>query len=236
MNYYIIAGEASGDLHASNLMRVLRQRDVPARFRCCGGDLMQAQGGTIVTHYSEMAYMGFVEVVTHLPAVLRNIRRCKQDLLEHRPDVLILVDFPGFNLRIAAFAQEQGIPVFYYISPKIWAWNQKRALKIKRVVDHMFCILPFEVEFYRRFGMEVDYVGNPLMDAIDAWKSTASEISEGHPVIALLPGSRKQEIDHILPEMLKAATRFKGHQVVIAGAPSFSPDYYQPFIENLEIT
>src|SRR5690606_16478480 len=143
MDYYVIAGEASGDLHASNLMRELRRRDRAARFRCWGGDRMQAAGGVIVKHFREMAYMGFVE------------------LLKHGPDVLILVDFPGFNLRIAEFAKEHGIPVFYYISPKIWAWNQKRVLKIKRVVDRMFCILPFEVDFYRTWGMEVDYVGNP---------------------------------------------------------------------------
>lgn len=259
MNYYIIAGEASGDLHASNLMRELRQLDPAAAFRCWGGDLMQEQGGVIVKHYRDMAYMGFVEVIINLPAILRNIRLCKQDLLEHRPDVLILVDFPGFNLRIAEFAKARGIKVFYYISPKIWAWNQKRVLKIRRVVDRMFCILPFEVEFYRRWGMDVDYVGNPLMDAIEAWKTTGvgnspvssaspdiasvrqnispapQEVTPGAPVIALLPGSRKQEISRILPEMLDAVDGFSDFQPVVAGAPSFSVEFYQSFLEGRQI-
>ena len=255
MNYYIIAGEASGDLHASNLMRELRQRDPAADFRCWGGDLMQKEGGVIVKHYRDLAYMGFVEVLTHLPSILRNIRECKGDLLEYRPDVLILVDFPGFNLRIAEFAKKQGIPVFYYISPKIWAWNQKRVLKIKKVVDRMFCILPFEVDFYRRWGMEVDYVGNPLSDAIAAWEAedpAGTEDAAGtenvagtrprwmppdsRPVIALLAGSRKQEITRILPEMLKATDHFKDFSVVIAGAPSFSEAFYRPFIGNRPVT
>src|SRR5690606_38997141 len=191
----------------------------------------------------EMAYMGFVEVLKHLPAVLGNLRQCKQDLLKHRPDVLILVDFPGFNLRIAEFAKEHGIPVFYYISPKIWAWNQKRVLKIKRVVDRMFCILPFEVDFYRTWGMEVDYVGNPLVDAVSEWR--AARVSDGQtasggpddlPVVALLPGSRKQEITRILPEMLCAVDRFTGVEVVIAGAPTFSEDFYRPLIGDRRVS
>lgn len=243
MDYYVIAGEASGDLHASNLMRELRRRDRAARFRCWGGDRMQAAGGVIVKHFREMAYMGFVEVLKHLPAVLGNLRQCKQDLLKHRPDVLILVDFPGFNLRIAEFAKEHGILVFYYISPKIWAWNQKRVLKIKRVVDRMFCILPFEVDFYRTWGMEVDYVGNPLVDAVSEWR--AARVSDGQtasggpddlPVVALLPGSRKQEITRILPEMLCAVDRFTGVEVVIAGAPTFSEDFYRPLIGDRRVS
>ncbi|QEC52530.1 lipid-A-disaccharide synthase [Anseongella ginsenosidimutans] len=235
MKYYVIAGEASGDLHASNLMRELRRRDPSASFRCWGGDLMQQENGIIVKHYREMAYMGFVEVLTHLPAIFRNIRQCKQDLLQHRPDVLILVDFPGFNLRIAEFAKQQNIPVFYYISPKIWAWNQKRVLKIKRVVDKMFCILPFEVDFYRRWGMEVDYVGNPLADAIAAREATDAALHGDQPLIALLPGSRKQEITRILPEMLRATDHFKDFRVVIAGAPAFSEDFYRPFTGSRQI-
>src|ERR1700712_2323190 len=169
MKYYLVAGEASGDLHGANLMKALKERDPQAEFRFFGGDLMLAEGGTLVKHYADMAFMGFIEVVANLPAILKNLKLCKQDILGWQPDVLILIDFPGFNLKIADFAKANGILVCYYISPKVWAWNQKRVLKIKRVVDHMFCILPFEVDFYKGWGMQVDYVGNPLLDAVSAF-------------------------------------------------------------------
>jgi lipid-A-disaccharide synthase len=232
MNYYLIAGEASGDLHGSNLMKALKQHDAQATFNFFGGDLMKAEGGNLQKHYSEMAFMGFIEVIANLGTVLRNIKMAKQDILDKKPDVLILIDFPGFNLKIADFAKKQGIPVFYYISPKVWAWNQKRVLKIKKIVDRMFCILPFEVDFYKSWGMEVDYVGNPILDAIALNKSDAHFKSkhalDDRPLVAFLPGSRRQELERVLPEMLKAVDRFPEFQFAIAGAPSFTEkDYYK---------
>jgi len=239
MRYYMIAGEASGDLHGANLMKALKLEDSEAQFRFLGGDLMIAQGGDLVKHYSEMSYMGFAEVLMNLPAILRNLKNAKADLLANRPDALILIDFPGFNLKIAEFAKSKGIKVYYYISPKVWAWNQKRVLKIKKVVDKLFCILPFEVEFFRTWGMEVDYVGNPLLDAIAAFKPDA-QFKQKHglvekPIIALLPGSRKQEILKILPDMLQTASRFADYQFVIAGAPNFGPDFYKGFVGSQKI-
>src|SRR5690606_18658638 len=213
--------------------------DRAARFRCWGGDRMQAAGGVIVKHFREMAYMGFVEVLKHLPAVLGNLRQCKQDLLKHRPDVLILVDFPGFNLRIAEFAKEHGIPVFYYISPKIWAWNQKRVLKIKRVVDRMYCILPFEVDFYRSWGMEVDYVGNPLLDAIVDYRYQPDFLEKNRltdrPILALLPGSRGMEISRILPILAKLSLLFPAHHFVVACALNFILEFYRQHMGGLEL-
>ncbi|RZL15137.1 MAG: lipid-A-disaccharide synthase, partial [Pedobacter sp.] len=203
MKYYLVAGEASGDLHGANLMKALKNEDKEASFRYYGGDKMRSEGGTLVKHYAEMAFMGFTEVILNLRTILRNMRNCKADILANRPDVLVLIDFPGFNLKIAAFAKEQNIPVCYYISPKVWAWNQKRVLKIKKVVDRMFCILPFEVDFYRKWDFKVDYVGNPLLDAIaaftkeDQFRNTNSLGDK--KIIALLPGSRKQEILKKLP-------------------------------------
>ncbi len=170
MKYYLVAGEASGDLHGANLMKQLKERDPKAEFRFFGGDLMQAEGGTLVKHYAEMAYMGVVEVMMNLATILGNMKQCKKDIAAWQPDTVILIDFPGFNLKIAEFVKKQGIPVCFYISPKVWAWNQKRVLKIKRVVDHLFCILPFEVNFYKKWDMEVDYVGNPLLDAVAAFE------------------------------------------------------------------
>ena len=239
MKYYLIAGEASGDLHGANLMKTLKEVDVAADFRFYGGDLMQAQGGTLVKHYAEMAFMGFLEVALNILSILENIKKCKEDLLLHQPDVLILIDFPGFNLKIAKFAKEQGIKVYYYISPKVWAWNQKRVLKIKRDVDKMFCILPFEVDFYQKWGMEVDYVGNPLLDAIQAFTPNPNFKKDNNlsdkPIIALLPGSRKQELKYILPDMLSIVSSFPNHQFVIAGAPSFNLSFYQNFLKELKI-
>ncbi|MDT4823176.1 Lipid-A-disaccharide synthase [compost metagenome] len=233
MNYYLIAGEASGDLHGANLMKALKKEDPQAVFRYFGGDKMEAEGGVLVKHYAEMAFMGFTEVLLNLRTILKNMKFCKNDLMMHRPDVLILIDFPGFNLKIAEFAKQQGIRVYYYISPKVWAWNQKRVLRIKRVVDELFCILPFEVNFYASWGMEVHYVGNPLLDEIAAFKPDAAfKETAGlgqRPVIALLPGSRKQEIERLLPVMLHIIDRFPAYQFVIAAAPTFPEAYYRQF-------
>ncbi|MEW6467390.1 MAG: lipid-A-disaccharide synthase [Bacteroidota bacterium] len=238
MRYYIIAGEASGDLHASNLMRYLRQLDPAASFRCWGGDRMKAQGGELVKHYRELAFMGFTEVLMNLRTILQNIRYCKNDILEHRPDALILVDYPGFNMRIAEFARANGIRVFYYISPQVWAWKQSRVHKIKRTVDRMFVILPFEKDFYRNFGYEVDFVGHPLLDAIEEKEKasfrdfTREHGLSGKPIVALLPGSRRQEIAVMLPVMAALSRKFPDHQFVIAGAPSQPMEFYEGFIRG----
>ncbi|MFD0793486.1 lipid-A-disaccharide synthase [Mucilaginibacter litoreus] len=234
MKYYLVAGEASGDLHGANLMKALKELDTEAQFRYFGGDLMQAEGGTLVKHYAEMAFMGFVEVVMNLNTILKNLKHCKQDIAAYQPDVLVLIDFPGFNLKIAEFAKQHGLLVCYYISPKVWAWNQKRVLKIKRIVDHLFCILPFEVDFYKSWGMDIDYVGNPLLDAVDAFKPDNQFLQKYNlntkKIIALLPGSRKQEISRLLPDMASVITNFPNYQFVIAGAPSFAPAYYDTYI------
>lgn len=240
MKYYLIAGEASGDLHGANLMKALENEDPNAQFRYFGGDKMQAEGGDLVKHYADMAFMGFTEVLLNLRTILKNLKTCKADVLAYQPDVLILIDFPGFNLKIAEFANEHGIKVCYYISPKVWAWNQKRVLKIKRIVDHMFCILPFEVDFYKSWGMDVDYVGNPLLDEISNFSPNKGfrnqhQLTE-KPIIALLPGSRKQEIERLLPVMLSVVEDFKDYQFVIAAAPTFTAQYYQQFIGEAKVT
>ncbi len=239
MKYYLVAGEASGDLHGANLMKALKKQDPEASFRYFGGDLMKAKGGTLVKHYSEMAFMGFIEVVANIGTILKNIKFCKNDIFTWQPDTVILIDFPGFNLKIAEFAKNAGIPVCFYISPKVWAWNQKRVLKIKRDVDYMFCILPFEVEFYKKWGMKVDYVGNPLLDAVAAFKPDNNFIADNgftsKKLIALLPGSRHQEISRLLPVMLKAAAHFPGYQAVIAGAPTFNDKYYSQFVADNKV-
>jgi lipid-A-disaccharide synthase len=231
MKYYLVAGEASGDLHGANLMRALKAADPDAAFRYFGGDKMQQEGGTLVKHYADMAFMGFTEVVLNLRTILRNMKSCKQDILDYQPDALILIDFPGFNLKIAEFAKSKGIKVCYYISPKVWAWNQKRVLKIKKVVDKMFCILPFEVAFYKGWDMDIDYVGNPLLDEIALFKPDEQFLQhnklEGKKIVALLPGSRKQEIERLLPVMLQAAEGFTDYHFVIAGAPTFDTAYYK---------
>jgi lipid-A-disaccharide synthase len=237
MKYYIIAGEASGDLHASNLMRELKKRDNSAEFRCWGGDLMTAQGAHLVKHYRDLAFMGFTEVVMNLRTILKNIEICKNDLLEHKPDVLILVDYPGFNLRIADFAKKNGIKVFYYISPQIWAWKQSRVHKIKKIVDRMFVILPFEKDFYGKFDYNVDFVGHPLLDAVAGQTLHTSDwkISTSKPIIALLPGSRKQEISTMLPLFLSIKKHYPDHQFIIAGAPSQGKEFYQTFIKDNDV-
>lgn len=239
MKYYLVAGEASGDLHGANLMRALKEEDSAADFRYFGGDKMQAEGGTLVKHYADMAFMGFTEVVLNLRTILKNMKSCKQDIVAWQPDVLVLVDFPGFNLKIAEFAHAQGIKVYYYISPKVWAWNQKRVLKIKKVVDRMFCILPFEVGFYKEWGMEVDYVGNPLLDEKSYFVADPTFLKNnelaGEEIVALLPGSRKQEIERLLPVMLSVTDSFPGQVFVIAAAPTFTAEYYEQFIGSRNV-
>jgi lipid-A-disaccharide synthase len=239
MKYYLIAGEASGDLHGANLMKALKENDQQAEFRFFGGDLMRAEGGELVKHFADMAYMGFVEVVVNLRSILKNLKFCKEDLARWQPDVLILIDFPGFNLKIAEFGKKNNLLVCYYISPKVWAWNQRRVLKIKRIVGHMFCILPFEVDFYKKWGVDVDYVGNPLLDAVAAFKPDNDFYKHNNlspkKIIALLPGSRKQEINYLLPPMLKAAGQFENCQLVIAGAPSFNKGFYSEFLGEKNI-
>ena len=241
MKYYLIVGEASGDLHASNLMRALRREDPEAEFRFFGGDLMAKVGGVCVRHYKSLAYMGFVPVLLHLRTILRNMDFCKNDVEAWNPDVLILVDYPGFNLKIAQYIKlHTQIPVFYYISPKIWAWKEYRIKNIKRDVDALFSILPFEVDFYRKHGYPVHYVGNPCVDAVDAFRKSFKEtfddfVSAHHwgkkPVVALLAGSRKQEIKDNLKRMIQAARSFPDYQFVVAGAPGIEPDFYRQYID-----
>ncbi|HET6228156.1 MAG TPA: lipid-A-disaccharide synthase, partial [Bacteroidia bacterium] len=225
-------GEASGDLHASNLIHQLKALDTSADFRCWGGDLMEKQGAHLVKHYRDLAFMGFTEVLMNLRTILQNIEFCKKDVLQYQPDVLILVDYPGFNLRIAEFAKSKNIRVFYYISPQVWAWKQSRVHKIKQVVDKMFVILPFEKEFYKKFDYEVDFVGHPLLDAVAGYNTKPIEALSNNtkPIIALLPGSRKQEIDTMLPLMLTMQKYYPNHQFVIAGAPSQNEKLYQQYI------
>lgn len=235
MKYYIISGEASGDLHGSNLIKELRKLDGEASIRCWGGDLMEKAGATVVKHYRDLAFMGFAEVIQNLGTIFKNIRFCKQDISAFQPDVLILIDYPGFNLRIAAWAKQQGIKILYYISPQIWAWKENRIHGIKKNVDKMLVILPFEKEFYAKWNFNVEYVGHPLVEVIDAFRSTTiSEDSatahfdrnEDSRIIALLPGSRKQEILKKLPVMLQVAKRFPHYQFVVAKAPGLSEDFY----------
>lgn len=239
MKYYIISGEASGDLHASNLMKALKKEDSHAEFRFWGGDLMKEVGGTLVKHYKDLAFMGFAEVFMNLRTILNNIKFCKKDLLQYAPDALILVDYPGFNLRIAEFAKKNQITVHYYISPQIWAWKENRINKIKRDVDQMYVILPFEKEFYEdKHAFPVHFVGHPLLDAIANRKpvdpeffAAENELSD-KPIIALLPGSRKQEITKMLSIMLKMVPKFSDYQFVIAGAPGQDLSFYEKFLLN----
>ncbi|EGF57999.1 lipid-A-disaccharide synthase [Bacteroides fluxus] len=247
MKYYLIVGEASGDLHASHLMAALKGEDPQAEFRFFGGDMMAAVGGTMVKHYKELAYMGFIPVLLHLRTIFANMKRCKEDIVAWQPDVLILVDYPGFNLNIAKFVHaETQIPVFYYISPKIWAWKEYRIKNIKRDVDELFSILPFEVEFFEgKHRYPIHYVGNPTMDEVTAFLSSAPEEAfedfvradglPSKPVIAILAGSRKQEIKDNLPDMLRAASAFTGYQLVLAGAPGIAPEYYEQYMGGADV-
>lgn len=243
MKYYLIVGEASGDLHASNLMRALKEQDAEADFRFLGGDLMSAVGGIRVKHYKELAYMGFIPVLLHLRTIFKNMDRCKEDIIQWKPDVVILVDYPGFNLKIAEFVKKHtDIPIYYYISPKIWAWKEYRIKNIKRDVDELFSILPFEIEFFEGHQYPIHYVGNPCVDAVDAFRKNHSETLsefikvnglEQKPIIAILAGSRKQEIKDNLPDMLEAIKPFAGeYQFVLAGAPGIDPAYYQNYIRK----
>ena len=238
MKYYIIAGEASGDLHASNLMKALLKEDAKAEFRFWGGDLMQAVGGTMVKHYKERAFMGFAEVILNLRKILGLISFCKKDIDQFQPDNLIFIDNSGFNLRIAKWAKKQGFKTNYYISPQVWASRAGRVNAIKRDIDHMFVILPFETEFYKKYGYNVTFVGHPLLDAIaNKLSVNKAEFRKNHnlsekPIIALLPGSRKQEIIKMLSVMLKMSSKFTEFQFVIAGAPSQDYTFYKTFISN----
>ena len=242
MRYYLIVGEASGDLHASHLMRSLQAVDPAAEFRFFGGDLMTAVGGTRVKHFKELAYMGFIPVLLHLRTIFRNMAFCKKDIVEWAPDVVILVDYPGFNLNIAKFLKSKThIPVYYYISPKIWAWKEYRIKNIKRDVDELFSILPFEVNFFeKKHRYPIHYVGNPTADEVRSFLSTYNEdfeqfckanaLQADKPILALLAGSRRQEIKDNLPAMMQVAARFPQYQVVLAGAPSIADEYYEGFI------
>ena len=238
MKYYIIAGEASGDLHGSNLMKALKQKDPQAEIRFWGGDLMKTQGGTLVKHYRDLAFMGFLEVAMNLRTILNNIKFCKEDIRKNKPDILILVDYPGFNLRIAKFAKELGIKVVYYISPQLWAWKEGRVEIIKKYVDEMMVILPFEEEFYKGHGVHSHFVGHPLLDAIAGLNDISAEefkkengLNEKE-IIALLPGSRKQEVEKMLEIMLSVRPNFKNYQFVIAGAPSLPKEFYQKYVDD----
>lgn len=253
MKYYLISGEASGDLHGSNLVKQLYLADPSAEIRCWGGDLMQAAGATLVKHYRDLAFMGFAEVVKNLPTILKNIRFCKEDIRSYQPDVLVLIDYPGFNLRIAEWAKENGFKVVYYISPQVWAWKENRVKKMKQCIDKMLCILPFEKAYYHdKWNWEVDYVGHPLVEVVEEKQSgvkseklkvkslenegntgtaTYSPFTIHHsPLIALLPGSRKQEIQKKLPIMLEVAKSFPDYQFVVAQAPGLEDDFYAPFM------
>ena len=246
MKYYFIVGEASGDLHASHLMAALKVEDPQAEFRFFGGDLMAAVGGTMVKHYKELAYMGFIPVLLHLRTIFANMKRCKEDIVAWQPDVVILVDYPGFNLSIAKFLRAKThIPVYYYISPKIWAWKEYRIKNIKRDVDELFSILPFEVEFFEdKHHYPIHYVGNPTVDEVTLFRAEHPETFDGFvrennldskPIIALLAGSRKQEIKDNLPDMIRAASAFPEYQLVLAGAPGISPDYYHEYVGDAKV-
>lgn len=246
MKYYLIVGEASGDLHASHLMAALKAEDPQAEFRFFGGDLMAAVGGTMVKHYKELAYMGFIPVLLHLRTIFANMKRCKEDIVAWSPDVVVLVDYPGFNLHIAKFVHAKTqIPVYYYISPKIWAWKEYRIKNIKRDVDELFSILPFEVDFFEgKHHYPIHYVGNPTVDEVTAYEEAnprnfdefiAENQLEKKPIIALLAGSRKQEIKDNLPDMLKAASAFPEYQLVLAGAPGIAPEYYDKYIGQAKV-
>ncbi len=236
MKYYIIAGEASGDLHGSNLIKELKGLDAAADIRCWGGDKMQAAGGTLVKHYRELAFMGFTEVLMNLRTIFRNLKFCKEDILQFKPDVVILIDYPGFNLRIAKWAKQQGLKIIYYISPQVWAWKANRVKMMKQCIDKMLVILPFEKEYYQnKWSWEVEYVGHPLVEEIERHKvqGTRDKFSE-KPIVALLPGSRKQEIKKKLPVMLEVSKTFPEHQFIIAHAPSVDDSFYQAFISQYD--
>jgi lipid-A-disaccharide synthase len=248
MKYYIIAGEASGDLHGSNLIRELKKLDTTASIRCWGGDKMQEAGGELVKHYRELAFMGFTEVLMNLRTIFRNLKFCREDILQYKPDAVILIDYPGFNLRMAKWAKQQGLKVIYYISPQVWAWKENRVKMMKQCIDKMLVILPFEKDYFKnKWNWEVEYVGHPLVEVIDQFRAgsqepgvrdleteaTTSQLTTHHlPLIALLPGSRKQEILKKLPVMLEVSKHFPEHQFVVAQAPAVSDNFYKLFTER----
>lgn len=239
MRYYIIAGEASGDLHGSNLIRELKKIDTVATIRCWGGDLMEQAGGELVKHYRDLAFMGFIEVVKNLGTIMKNLRFCKEDILKFKPDTIVLIDYPGFNLRIAEWAKKHNIKVIYYISPQVWAWNESRVNSIKRSVDQMLVILPFEKAFYQKWNFAVEYVGHPLTEVVEAAKADSDQL---HPavnsplneknIIALLPGSRKQEIEKKLPIMLAVSEYFPDYHFIVAKASSLDDAFYEKLLQQ----
>jgi lipid-A-disaccharide synthase len=232
MKYYIIAGEASGDLHGSTLITEIKKLDSEANIRCWGGDKMQQAGGVLVKHYRDLAFMGFTEVLMNIRTIFRNLKFCKEDILAYKPDVLVLVDYPGFNLRIAKWAKEQGIKIAFYISPQVWAWKENRVKMMRECIDKMIVILPFEKDYFlNKWKWNVEYVGHPLVQVIDNYKKEhGNEINQSSNIVALLPGSRKQEISKKLPVMLKMASHFPEHQFVVAKAPGVDDEFYAPFI------
>ena len=243
MRYYIIAGETSGDLHGSNLMKAIRELDADAVFRCWGGDRMEAEGGVLVRHIRDLDYMGFVEVLRNIRRIMGHFKLCKKDLLAWKPDVLVLIDYPGFNLRMARFAKRQGIRVVYYISPQIWAWKQSRVRQIRKYVDKMLVILPFEKDFYERFGVNVDYTGHPLLDALQHGDelNEAATFRKRHaipdkPLVAILPGSRQQEIKRMLQVMVEASKDFPSHHFVVAGLSKYPREFYEQSVDGSGVT
>lgn len=236
MKYFLIAGEASGDLHGSNLIKAIKLKDPTAEFKFWGGDLMMEQAGNVglLMHYKQVTIMGFVEVVLNLKSIFNNIKRCKDDIIAYQPDVVILIDYPGFNLRIAEFCKQKGIKTAYYIAPKIWAWKESRGKKLEKFVDELLLIFPFEVDYFKKWKVNATYVGNPLLDAISNHqpKTLTATKTDTRPIIALLPGSRKQEINKILPLMLKVVEHYPTYQFVIAGAPGLEEQHYAPFLNN----
>ncbi len=235
MKYFVIAGEASGDLHGSNLIKALKKEDPNAEFLAWGGDLMEDAGATILKHYKDLAFMGFLVVLQNLKTILGNEKLCKSQIVDYNPDAVIFIDYPGFNLRIAKWAKLKGFKTLYYISPKVWAWKQSRAKKIKKYIDQLYVIFPFEVPFYKEYDYEVSFIGHPLMDAISQFQNESKSVEsfrevhhlDERPIISMLPGSRNDEIRHMLPVMLETARRFPEYQFVIAGAPSQNLDFYQ---------
>src|SRR5215210_3923783 len=235
MKYYIIAGEASGDLHGSNLIKQLHVLDANADIRCWGGDLMKSEGAALVKHYRDLAFMGFAEVLMNLRTILKNIDFCKKDIISNKSDILVLIDYPGFNIRIAGWAKKKGIKIVYYISPQIWAWKKNRVHTIKKCVDKMLVILPFEKDFYSKWEYKVEYVGHPLVEVINNFKVTHKQpATPGKKIIALLPGSRKQEINTKLPVMLEVSKAFPEYQFVVAKAPGLEDSFYEPFLAPYE--
>ena len=241
---YIIAGEASGDLHGSNLIKALFKAEPDLDIRAWGGDWMEQAGATIVKHYKDLAFMGFLEVVMNLRTILNNLKFCKKDIEDFNPDAIILIDYPGFNMRIAEWAHQKGIKVLYYISPQVWAWKKNRVFKIKNTVDQMYVILPFEKAFYAQYDVDVEFVGHPLLDEIEEYKKTAISLSDfktknnlpENPIIALMPGSRKQEISQMLPKMLSVVSHFPDHQFVIGASISIEDEFYQPFLNDEKVS